>query len=241
MERRQEVWMRPLSTTSFAVLGLLAIRPWTTYELARQMELSLRNFWPRAERKIYDEPKKLVEHGLATVTREAVGKRPRSVYRITPSGRRALQDWLDEPGTLASLEFEALVKVFFAEHGSKDQLLATLELIRDGCEQRAHVDAQWAEHYLRTGGQFPDRLGVISIVGTLQAELNHTILNWARWALTTVHQWPDDIRDAPPAVHRLEETRQRGPDPGHPPPALPPDRLPPPGSHRDDPGLDGAR
>ncbi len=51
--------MKALTTTSYAVLGLLAIRPWSTYELAKQMEVSLRNFWPRAERKLYDEPKEI--------------------------------------------------------------------------------------------------------------------------------------------------------------------------------------
>ena len=50
----------PLSTTSYAILGLLALRPWTTYELAKQVQKSLGWFWPRAERKLYDEPKRLV-------------------------------------------------------------------------------------------------------------------------------------------------------------------------------------
>ena len=33
-----------LRTSSYAILGLLALRPWTTYELAKQMAVSLRNF-----------------------------------------------------------------------------------------------------------------------------------------------------------------------------------------------------
>ena len=69
--------VKPLTTTSYAILGLLAIKPWTTYELAKQMEVSLRNFWPRAERKLYEEPRKLVAYKLATVQHETVGKRPR--------------------------------------------------------------------------------------------------------------------------------------------------------------------
>lgn len=202
--------MKPLTTTSYAILGLLAIEPWTTYELAKQMEVSLRNFWPRAERKLYEEPRKLVTHKLATVQHEMVGKRPRSVYRITPAGRRALDAWLDEPGALASLEFEALLKVFFAEHGSKDQLLANLEHIHSGASARAAVDAQWAQHYQATGGQFPQRLAVISLVGTLQAHLNHTILAWAAWARQIVDTWPEDLRTAPPAREALELIAHRG-------------------------------
>jgi DNA-binding PadR family transcriptional regulator len=206
--------VKPLTTTSYAILGLLAIKPWTTYELAKQMEVSLRNFWPRAERKLYEEPRKLVAHQLATVQHETVGKRPRSVYRITPAGRRALRAWLDEPGALASLEFESLIKVFFAEHGSKDQLLANLDRMHAGAVAQAAVDAQWAQHYLTTGGQFPQRLAVISLVGTLQAQLNHTIVTWARWARQVVETWPEDLRKAPPAREQLENIARLPDDSG---------------------------
>jgi PadR family transcriptional regulator AphA len=199
-----------LTTTSYAVLGLLAIRPWTTYELAKQMAVSLRNFWPRAERKVYDEPKKLVEHGLATVTRDRVGRRPRAIYEITHAGRTALHRWLDDPGDLASVEFEALVKVFFAEQGTKAQLLATLRLIRDGTKERLINDAWWADHYLTTGGQFPGRAGPTSLVGKLQSDLNHTIHAWASWALDTADHWPDDLTTAPPSTDALEQVRERG-------------------------------
>ena len=83
-----------LTTTSFAILGLLAIRPWSTYELARQMQRDLRFAWPRAESNLYAEPKKLIAHGLASAASEPRGQRRRTVYTITPAGRRALAGWL---------------------------------------------------------------------------------------------------------------------------------------------------
>ena len=79
-----------LTTTSYAILGLLAIQPWTTYELAVQMERTLNRIWPRARSRLYEEPKKLVQHGLATARKDKVGKRPRTIYTITPQGRTAL-------------------------------------------------------------------------------------------------------------------------------------------------------
>ena len=69
----------PTSTTAQAVLGLLALRSWTTYELAKQVQRSLGWFWPRAERKLYDEPKRLVAAGLAKGSAEMTGARPRTV------------------------------------------------------------------------------------------------------------------------------------------------------------------
>ena len=59
------------TTTSYAVLGLLSVRTWTTYELAKQVRRRLHWFWPRAERKLYDEPKRLVAAGLATASGSA--------------------------------------------------------------------------------------------------------------------------------------------------------------------------
>src|SRR2546428_1969659 len=116
-----------LTTTSYAILGLLSLRSWTTYELAVQMERTLNRMWPRARSKLYDEPKKLVAHGLAEAAKERVGKRPRTVYSITPEGRRALSAWLKLPTSGASLEFESLIKLFFADQGTKADAVAVLD------------------------------------------------------------------------------------------------------------------
>jgi DNA-binding PadR family transcriptional regulator len=67
-----------LTTTSYAILGLLSLRSWTSYELAEQMRRALGLFWPRAESGIYREPKKLEAHGLARSTTEYVGERART-------------------------------------------------------------------------------------------------------------------------------------------------------------------
>ena len=145
----------PLTTTSYAILGLLAIKPWTTYELAQQMQRALGQFWPRAESKLYEEPKKLVAHGLARASSEMVGKRPRTVYTITPKGRRALAAWVPTPGAGPILEFEQLVKVFFAEHGTKADLLATIASVAAWSDQRFKDSMGIPQGYLDGRGSVP--------------------------------------------------------------------------------------
>ena len=117
---------RELTTTSYAILGLLAIRPWSTYELAGQMRRNLHYFWPRAESNLYAEPKRLVEGGFAQAQSQPVGKRRRTVYSITTKGLRALERWVGEPAAESRLESETLVKMMFAPNGSKEDLLAHL-------------------------------------------------------------------------------------------------------------------
>ena len=71
---------------------------WSSYELTQQMDRSLGRVWPRAVSKLYDEPKKLASHGLARSAIQRNGRRTRTVYTITAKGRRALAEWLGEPG-----------------------------------------------------------------------------------------------------------------------------------------------
>ena len=53
------------TATSFAILGLLGIQPWTAYELVLQSRRSLHWFWPRSEAHLYAELKRIVERGHA--------------------------------------------------------------------------------------------------------------------------------------------------------------------------------
>lgn len=182
-----------LTTTSYVILGHLALRDWSTYELAQQMKRSTSHYWPRAESKIYEEPKKLVAHGLATSKREYTGRRRRTIYRITTEGRTALRSWLDEPGQAPVVEFEGLVKVLFAEQGSKDQALRTIRAIRDEARRTRDEHVALAADLARTGGPFPDRLHVNELVFKFMWEQTETVIRWAAWAEAQVGAWPDDI------------------------------------------------
>ncbi|MGH2686335.1 MAG: PadR family transcriptional regulator, partial [Actinomycetota bacterium] len=159
-----------LTTTSYAMLGMLAIRPWTTYELAKHMDRSLGRLWPRARSNLFNEPKKLVAHGLARATGEAVGRRPRTVYTITAAGRRALRAWLGTPGDGPVLEFEQLLKVFFADHGSRDDALAAVATIRTWADDRNAENIAVCRSYLAGTGAFPERVAVLSVVGRFITE-----------------------------------------------------------------------
>jgi PadR family transcriptional regulator, regulatory protein AphA len=182
-----------LTTTSYVILGHLAVRDWTSYELAQQMTRSTRHFWPRAQSKIYEEPKKLAVHGLALATREHTGRRPRTVYAITPKGRRALSRWLDEPTQLPVVEFDAAVKVQFAEQGSRDQLLATLRSIREQAGSVRSEHAALAADLLLPTTRFPMRRHVNELVMKFMWEQNETVIRWAEWAEDQVSRWPEDI------------------------------------------------
>jgi PadR family transcriptional regulator AphA len=182
---------RPTSTT-FAVLGLLAVRPWSTYELTRQMDRSLGRMWPRAASKLYEEPKKLVALGYASAETGTVGKRPRTVYSITEDGRNALARWLAEPGDGPVVEFEQLVKLSFAEHGSREDARRTVAAARAWAEQRNVENLAAAREYAAGEGPFQERAAQSMLAGAFFTELYATVARWADWASEQIETWPED-------------------------------------------------
>lgn len=184
------------TTTTYAILCLLGVRNWTTYELAKQVQRSLNWFWPRAERKLYDEPKRLVVDGLATSSAEATGKRPKTVYGITDAGRAELRNWLGEPSAPRTSEFEAMLKVFFADAGTLDQLRTTLRRIGDEATERIERLAELTAA-VAVEPTFPERLHLNALTVRLQLEQELGILRWVAWAEVQIDEWPatDDPGD----------------------------------------------
>ncbi len=188
--------MKKLTPTSYAVLGLLAIRPWSAYELIRQIKRStVRLVWPRAESKLYEEPKNLAAHGLAAATSEEAGGRRRAVYHITPKGRRALARWLDEPGEGLLLEFEAMIKVVYGDFGTKAQLLRNIRRIREGLARRSSLALGLARELADAGPRFPKRAHINAISDRFIIDMMETAVRWSEWAEAIVSQWPGTALD----------------------------------------------
>ena len=181
-----------LTTTSYAVLSLLSLRPWTTYELAQQMKRDLHFFWPRAESNLYQEPKKLVAHGLARSQRRYTGKRPSTVYKITTPGRRALAEWVRQSGNPAPiLEFEAMVRVLSAQCVDAQDLRRVLQSVRDRMEEFVAFGERQGAEIAGGEGPFPDRTHIIALVHGFMDVYVDAVHRWAIWALAEVEQWAD--------------------------------------------------
>ena len=181
--------------TSYAMLGLLALRPWTTYELAKQMQRSVRWFWPRAERKLYEEPKRLAALGLATSETTTTGRRRSTVYRITPAGRRALTDWLRAgPGAPMQVEMEAMIRVFFADGASPEDLRATLAAVGAQANDTLAELGMLAAGTLSEEDDFPERRATNAVALELWVRLHETVRDWSTWAQEEVQSWPPERR-----------------------------------------------
>jgi PadR family transcriptional regulator, regulatory protein AphA len=205
---------RDLTTTSYAILGLLELQPWSTYELATQMRRNLHYFWPRAESNLYIEPKRLERDGLVQSIPEPVGRRRRTVYTITDKGRQALRDWLAVPSASSRLESEVMVKLMWANLGAKSELLATIYAFRAQLEERARVFTGIFGEYLRGEDPFPERLHINVVCYRLLWDLTRAELAWTEWALDWIKKWPgvEQPGDRAPHLLALKRMLARRPD-----------------------------
>ncbi|MGH3794577.1 MAG: PadR family transcriptional regulator [Pseudonocardiaceae bacterium] len=192
---------RELTTTNHALLGLLALRPHSAYELTGQMQRILRFIWPRAQSKVYESAKRLVTLGYATAERQPVGRRHRTVYTITPAGRQVLEQWLRRPGGPPALEFEAAVKLLFADLADRDDALATLRDIAAWAEEMHQFGVTLGREYLTTGGgPYPQRLHINALLAELLWRHCEAIRSWALWANEQVLTW----QGSGPQPHRTD-------------------------------------
>jgi hypothetical protein len=121
-----------------------------------------------------------------------VGRRSRTVYSITDQGRDALGKWHRAPGAGPVLEFEQLLKLSFAEHGSKADALGTLAAARLWATERNAENRATARAYQAGEGQFQQRLPQNLLVGRFLTEHYRMVAEWADWATGVVEGWPDE-------------------------------------------------
>jgi DNA-binding PadR family transcriptional regulator len=180
------------TTSTYALLGLLAIRPWSAYELAQQATRSLRYAHPRTESHLYEEAKRLLALGWATSHTEHHGRRPRTIYEITGEGRAALDAWFATPPRDPQLDFEPLLRLLFADQTDKATLDRCLE---ETAESARRLFDDGVERLLRPylsddPGPFPDRRHIAALVAAFVADYLHLIERWSEFARDEIRSWP---------------------------------------------------
>jgi PadR family transcriptional regulator, regulatory protein AphA len=222
------------SPTTFGLLGLLAVRSWTGYELTKQVRRSLRFVWPASEGHLYREQKRLVDLGWATVEQEPAGQRSRNLYTITDAGRAALQGWLATEPEEPHFQIEGILRTFFADQGGRDELVASMLTTAEMARSMLDEMLGFVDEYLAEGGplwmlehgvggpqedrlgfhgrpMFPERLHVVALAIDVTMQLLETLDTFFADAANHVGSWPSttDPSTTPDARARLERIRSR--------------------------------
>lgn len=191
MSRTSDGSQQALTTTSYAVLAQLALRPWSTYELAQQRIRYFRYVWPRAESAIYREVKRLAALGLIAAEREYVGRRPRTIYSITEAGRQMLREWLDTPVSPFAMDFEAMIRLFIAPLGTKEQIIATLRQVRADAQDMLGFGGAVKEEFVEGRAALQDQVYIRALAVDFFVSLLSTVDGWAERTLAEIEGWDD--------------------------------------------------
>lgn len=194
-----------LSTTSYAILGQLDLRPWTAYELTKHIRRNLHYFFPRAESGIYGEFKKLTAAGLATAESSSHGNRTRTTYTITDVGRTALHEWMATPTERAyALDSEGMLRVLYARAGTLHDLRRTAREFESEAQEMLRTAKSVTGAFL-AGTDVAQRDAHLRVILTDFTRLYVTaILEWAQRTEALLSTWDDLDPDG-----KEETTRRR--------------------------------
>lgn len=197
--------MRRTATTGNAILGLLALRAeWSTWEITQQLRRNMRFFWPRAESRIYDEARALVERGLAKDSVTHTGRRARTSYRITAAGRRHVRSWLATPPRPTTLECEPVLRILLGRLAPPDALHEAVAQVRADAEAILDVGRTVAVEYAGGTAPFQDDVAYRSLVFDFLSHHAFMLLAWADRADAAL---ADMATQAPEAAARAGQSR----------------------------------
>jgi PadR family transcriptional regulator, regulatory protein AphA len=94
-----------------ALLGALADRPRTGYELTKHFEQSLAYAWPASHSQIYPELARLRDDGL--IEQAGSGARNSKTYAVTEDGLEEIRRWLRETEPDRRVRSDAALRTFF--------------------------------------------------------------------------------------------------------------------------------
>lgn len=135
-----------LTPVSYVVLGLIARDgPSTPYTLKAAVARGIAHFWPFPHSQIYSETGYLTGLGLLAEERERSGRRRRT-FRLTDSGRRALQSWLAEPTSEAlQIRSYAFLQLYFGYFGRPEDVRKLADVQIASLEARHREIGQMVE------------------------------------------------------------------------------------------------
>lgn len=123
-----------MGTLKFAILGLLNQKSMTGYELTKEFETTLFEFWHAKHSQIYPELKRLYQDKLVDFEIEISGTSlEKKLYTITDEGRKEFLDWLGQQHKMPPTQKDEFrLQLFFTHFVSPER---RLKLLKDYLDQ----------------------------------------------------------------------------------------------------------
>ena len=176
------------SSLSYAIMALLATKPQSGYDIARQMRAPNAFLWQANHGQIYPELARLVKARLVDFKKDAAGSGPpRKVHALTPAGKAELARWVSQNPTERATNDEFVIKAYMLRSipkaeaiGLIGQQIATHEARLGVLESRAGALASRGRPSAHsTAARFGEQAALRRAIGS-----EREYLAWCRWLLT---------------------------------------------------------
>lgn len=161
----------------YGLLGLLAERPMSGYDLSRWFAESIANVWSAGHSQIYPELARLRQAGLIEVASEG-GPRGRRTYATNEAGREELRRWLSEDEPERAVRSEPLLRAFLLWLLAPEDAAGYLR--REAAEHERRLrgyELKAATWQPATNAEWAGRIVLEAGLRTERARLE-----WAQWA-----------------------------------------------------------
>lgn len=170
-----------LVSLRYALIGMLAWRPGSGYELTRRFAISMAHAWPVSHSQIYPELSRLLADGLIEQTEE--GPRGRKTYAATPAGVVALREWMQSTEPDYARRSEADLREFFLWVIPPAEALADLKQSASVYRTRL-AELERIAHTVNWDSDAPTRASRITLEKGMR---NYRMLiEWADWAAAEI-------------------------------------------------------
>lgn len=180
-----------MRTLKYAILGLLNNHPCSGYDLAKEFQLALNEFWSANHSQIYPELKRLTEEGLVTYQIEISGEvLEKKVYTITPEGKADFLFWLEKDVKLGSTPKDVFrLKLFFSSSLPVKTRIRLLESQKSQHQARlSFLQKEMSRFPKLPPADRPDFGDYLVLKGAVMRE--QSLLDWLEYCLTCCRSFP---------------------------------------------------
>lgn len=121
-----------MHTLKYVILGLLMRHPMSGYDITKEFQNGLTEFWDAKHSQIYPELRKLSDEGLITyevqISGEALEKK---VYSLTDQGRQEFRAWVEEDVDTIPFQRDVFrLKLYFSDNLEPEAALRIIDAQR---------------------------------------------------------------------------------------------------------------
>jgi len=132
--------------TRYALLGVLAIKPSSGYDIKKFCDRTISHFWNENFGHIYPVLSQLEKEELIRILDTGDSSR-KKIYQITEQGKEVLKDWMLEATEIQPSRHELLLKFSFGSNLTPELMIDMLETSKVQYQQKLHLLKTLEEEY----------------------------------------------------------------------------------------------